>query len=134
MKRLLGITGLVSLLFVVPIATQVRRNSIEDQINQVQKKVESKSEYKAETQDKDGIFELIGYISDSTGENYTKKTLVKFKGKPEKGELKDFDGDEDPDFIFNGFIIENDKKIHGTFVSENDGKGNYSKPRIIKSY
>jgi hypothetical protein len=121
MKRLLGITGLVSLLFAVPIAMQIRKNSIEDKI---------KVENKVETQDEEGIFKLVGYISDDIGQTYTKRTLLRFKGKAEIGELKDLDNDQDQDFIFDGFIIENDKKIYGTFVSENDGKGNYSKPKL----
>ena len=131
-KRLLGISGLVALLFAIPIAMQGKKNSVENKINHAQKSIESKSEPKFETQDEEGVFELMGFISNSKGETYTRKALLKFKGRPTKWELKDFDNDGDLDILLEGYITENNRESYGTFVSENDGKGNYFNPKLIK--
>lgn len=79
-------------------------------------------------------FELTGLMSSKDSDDFIKRVLVKFKGKAEEKEFKDFDKDGDLDFVFKGYILEKDKKVYGTFCCENDGKGNFAQPRLIKQY
>lgn len=71
-------------------------------------------------------------LSNLNGTYQKTKRILQIKGRPDNINVIDCDQDGDLDLVFSKYKnIGSDSSVYETYVSRNDGKGNFSEPVLI---